>query len=121
MFPQAPVYYDDPVRAGDTVRASVTTDGGGDYTLTISDTTQGWTETTPGSYPGENASAEAILESPTAAYPNFGHVDFTNFTINGQSASAFDPVALDASNANGFEDHTGVLSGGSFSVTYEQE
>lgn len=121
MYPQAPVYYDDPVRAGDAIHASVTTDGGGGYTLTISDTTRGWTETTPGSYPGENASAEAILESPTAAYPDFGRVDFTNFTINGQTAATFHPVALDASNADGFEDHTSALSGGSFSVTYERE
>ena len=82
---------------------------------------RGWTETTPGSYAGRNASAEAILESPTAAYPNFGEVDFTDFTINGQAASTFSPVALDASNSNGFEDHTSGLSGGDFSVTYEQE
>ncbi|HEX3591615.1 MAG TPA: G1 family glutamic endopeptidase [Pseudonocardiaceae bacterium] len=121
MFPQEPVYYNDPVSAGDSISASVTTDGAGNYTLTIRDTTQGWTETTPGAFDGQNASAEAILESPTAAYPNFGEVDFTDFSINGQSASSFSPVALDASNSNGFEDHTSALSGGDFSVSYEQE
>lgn len=121
MYPQNPVYYNDPVAAGDSFSASVTTDGNGDYTLTISDDSHGWSESTPGSFDGQNASAEAILESPTAAYPNFGAVNFTNFTIDGQSPSSFGPVALDASNGNGFEDHTGGLSGGDFSVTYEQE
>jgi hypothetical protein len=121
MYPQNPVYYNDPVSAGDSFSASVTTDGSGNYTLTISDTSQGWTETTPGSFQGENASAEAILESPSAAYPNFGTVPFSAFMINGQDASTFGPTALDASNSNGFEDHTSALSGGAFSVAYEQE
>jgi hypothetical protein len=99
----------------------VNTDGSGNYTMTITDNTKGWTESTPGSYQGANASAEAILESPTAAYPDFGTVGFSNFSINGQDASAFGPTALDASNSSGFEDHTSALSGGSFSVAYEQE
>jgi hypothetical protein len=70
MYPASPVYYNDPVSAGDSFSASVTTDGGGNYTLTISDDTQG---------------------------------------------------ALDASNSSGFEDHTSTLSGGGFSVAYQQE
>jgi hypothetical protein len=121
MYPDAPVYYNDPVSAGDSFTGSVTTDGNGSYTLTISDDTQGWTETTPGSFQGANASAEAILESPTAAYPDFGQVSFSGFTINGQDASTFGPTALDASNSSGFEDHTSALSGGAFSVAYQQE
>ncbi len=121
MYPVAPVYYNDPVSGGDSFSASVSTDGGGNYTLTISDTSKGWTESTPGSFDGENASAEAILESPTAAYPDFGEVPFSNFEVNGQAASAFSPVALDAGNGSGFEDHTSALSGGDFSVAYEQE
>jgi hypothetical protein len=121
MYPDAPVYYDNPVSPGDSITASVSTDGNGNYTLTLKDNTAGWTQTTPGSYQGQNASAEAIIESPTAAYPNFGSVDFTDFTINGQAADGTSPVALDASNSSGFEDHTGGLSGGNFSIAYEQE
>ena len=57
-----------------------------------------------------------------AAQPRFGTVTFHNATINGQSLSNFSPVALDASNGNGYEDHTSAISGGTtFSVTYEQE
>jgi len=121
MYPQNPVYYNDPVSAGDSFSASVTTDGGGNYTLTIKDNSRGWTETTPGSFLGQNASAEAILESPTAAYPNFGQVHFSNVTVNGRDASAFALTALDASNSGGFEDRTGALSGGAFAVTYLRE
>jgi hypothetical protein len=121
MYPDAPVYYDNPVSPGDSISASVTTDGDGNYTLTLTDNTAGWTQTTPGSYQGQNASAEAIIESPTASYPDFGSVAFTDFTINGQAADSTDPVALDASNASGFEDHTNALSGGNFSIDYEQE
>jgi hypothetical protein len=121
MYPDNPVYYNDPVSAGDAFSGSVTTDGGGNYTLTITDSTKGWTETKSASYNGANASAEAILESPSAAYPNFGSLSFSSFEINGQSADSAAPVALDASNSNGYEDHTGALSGGSFSVSYEQE
>lgn len=121
MYPADPVYYNDTVNAGDTISASVTTDGSGNYTLTLTDNTAGWTETQNASYNGSNASAEAILESPSAAYPNFGEVDFSNFEINGQVADDASPVALDASNSNGYEDHTGSLSNGAFAVTYEQE
>jgi hypothetical protein len=121
MYPDSPVFYNDPVSAGDQITSSVTTDGNGNYTLTLSDTTQGWTETTPASYQGANASAEAIIESPTAAYPDFGSVNFSDFRINGQDAGQYDPTALDASNSSGFEDHTSGLSGGSFSIAYEQE
>ncbi|HEY4023288.1 MAG TPA: G1 family glutamic endopeptidase [Pseudonocardiaceae bacterium] len=121
MYPASPVYYNDPVSPGDQINSSVTTDGNGNYTLVLSDTTQGWTETTPASYQGANASAEAIIESPTAAYPNFGSVNFSGFTINGSDAGQFNPTALDASNSSGFEDHTSALSGGSFSIAYQQE
>ncbi len=121
MYPDSPQYYNDPVGPGDQISATVTTDGNGNYTLTLSDNTQGWTETTPASYQGANASAEAIIESPTAAYPNFGSVNFSDFQINGQAADAFNPTALDASSSSGFEDHTSGLSNGSFSIAYEQE
>jgi hypothetical protein len=48
-------------------------------------------------------------------------VNFSGFQINGSDAGSFNPVALDASNSSGFEDHTSGLSGGSFSIAYEQE
>jgi hypothetical protein len=120
MYPAAPVYYSNPVAAGDHISASVTRSGS-TYTLVLSDDTQGWSKTTTSSLSASNTSAEVIIESPTAAYPNFGSVNFTGSTVDGAPFDAYGPIALDASNANGFEDHTGPLSNGSFSITYEQE
>jgi hypothetical protein len=119
MYPQPPVYYGDQVDAGDSVTASVSTDGQGHYTLTITDDTLGWTETTAANYSGQNASAEAVLESPANAYPDYGQVDFSDFTINNQIASTAHPAAQDASGRSGQISHAGPLAGGSFSVTYD--
>ena len=121
MYPANPVYYGNAVSGGDHFTGTVTRSGTS-YTLTISDTTKGWTKTTTKSYRGANASAEFILESPTGAYPKFGSVTFTGSTINGTSLSSHNPIAFDASNGSGFEDHTSTISGGgTFSVTYERE
>ena len=120
MYPDSPVYYNDPVQAGDNFSASVHRSGT-DYTLTITDNTAGWHETVTKSYQGANASAEFILESPTGSYPNFGTVQFTGATVDGSTYNGENGVALDASNQSGFEDHTNAVSNGSFSVDYVQE
>ena len=118
--PGRPVYYDDPISAGDNFTASVPRSGTS-YTLTISDTTQGWTEHVTKSYRGANSSAEFIMESPTGAYPDFGSVRFSGATVNGSTYTGRNGVALDASNDSGFEDHTSAISNGSFNVSYVQE
>ena len=121
MYPANPVYYTNAVSAGDVFNASVTRSGT-TYTLTLSDTTKGWTKTTTKSGNFSNASAEVIIESPTGAYPKFGTVSFTNAKINGTAIASFSPTALDASNANGqYEDRTSAPSGSSFSITYLRE
>lgn len=122
MYPKSPVYWHDTVLAGDVITATVTR-GGTNYTLRLTDQTRGWTEQITQSYRGRNASAEIILESPSAAYPDFGTVSFDNVTIDGAPLSSSDPVALDASSRAGFEDHTSAIGsdGDSFSVSYQQE
>lgn len=121
MYPAAPVYYSNAVAAGDHITATVTRSGV-NYTLTLSDDTRGWTKTTNQTLTATNASVEVIIESPTAAYPNFGAVNFSNSLVDGSTLGATGPVALDASNSSGFEDHTGALSGGTnFSISYVQE
>jgi hypothetical protein len=120
MDPASPVYYSNAVSAGDVINASVTRSGS-TYTLTLTDATQGWTRTVNKSMQASNVSAEVIMESPTAAYPNFGKVTFSNAKVNGSPLANYGPVALDASNNSGFEDHTGSLSGGNFSISYLQE
>lgn len=121
VYPAAPVYYSNPVTAGDSFTASVNRSGTS-YTLRITDNTQGWTKTTTQSYAGDNASAEFILESPTGAYPSFGSVKFTDCTIDGAPLGDAGGVALDASNTSGYEDRTSAVSNGTdFTVSYLQE
>ena len=121
MYPAAPVYYTNAVSGGDSFTGKVTRSGT-TYTLTITDNTKGWTKTTTKTGRDANSSAEFILESPTAAYPRFGTVTFTGASVNGTALSSFNPVALDASNSGGFEDHTSTITGGNkFSVTYSRE
>jgi hypothetical protein len=111
MYPAAPVYWNDPVAVGDSMTGSVTTDGSGAYTLTLTDNTAGWTEQTQQQLDAQNVSAEAVIESPSGSYPSFGELDFTGVTVNGQSFDAFAPQAIDS----GQYTET-PLSGGSFAI-----
>jgi hypothetical protein len=121
MYPKAPVYYTNAVSAGDKFTAKVTRSGS-TFTLILTDTTKGWTQTTVKSLSSaRDASAEVIIESPTAAYPKFGTVSFSNSQINGSNLSNWNPVLMDASNSSGYEDHTSAVNGGSFSISYIRE
>ncbi|MEZ0089230.1 G1 family glutamic endopeptidase [Streptacidiphilus sp. EB129] len=111
MYPAPPQYFNDPVSTGDSFTGAVSTDGSGNYTLTLTDNTQGWTESTQQQLDGQNVSAEAVIESPTQSYPSFGRLDFSNVTVNGQAFDAFGPQAIDS----GQYTET-ALSNGSFSI-----
>ncbi|MEV5510369.1 G1 family glutamic endopeptidase [Streptomyces orinoci] len=112
MYPAAPVYWNDPVSEGDHFTASVVSQGNGAYTLTLTDDTQGWTETTEQSLDGRNASVEAVIESPTQSYPSFDRLDFSNVTVDGQPLDAVGPQPL---TSGGYS--PGALQGGSFTMT----
>jgi hypothetical protein len=111
MYPAAPVYFNDQVNSGDSFTGSVTTDGSGTYTITLTDNTLGWTETTQQQLDGQNVSAEAVIESPTQSYPSFNQLDFSNVTVNGQSFDSVGPQSMDS----GQYTQT-PLQGGSFSI-----
>jgi hypothetical protein len=111
MYPAAPRYFNEPVDAGDTFTASVVDNGGGAYSLKLSDTTKGWTQTAQSSLSAEDASAEAVIESPTGSYPSFNEQDFSGITVNGQSFDTYGPQAIDS----GPYTET-PLNGGSFSI-----
>ena len=65
MFPAAPVFYDNPVEPGDAMSASVVADGGGAFTLTLTDSTHGWNQSTnQTSDAAQLGSAEVITEAP---------------------------------------------------------
>ena len=116
MYPANPVYLSTssyPVSAGDVISASVTYAGSSKYTLALTDSSRGWTYTTTKKLSSATReSAEVIIESPTGDYPDFGTLNFTSATVDGQDLGAFSPVALDPS-ANGItEAHTSALSSG---------
>ncbi len=112
MYPAAPVYFSDPVSEGDSISASVVSNGGGSYTLTISDNSKGWTEHVSKSLGASNVSAEAVIESPTNSYPSFGSLTFSNVTANGQPLGNFPVTDLESGGYG-----PGPLSGGTFSMT----
>jgi len=94
MYPKFPVNLSNPVHPGDHLSAEVQVSGRGNFTLTISDTTQGWTFTTnQKSTKAKLGSAEWIAEAPSGSggvlpLANFGTVSFTACTANGVSISS---------------------------------
>jgi hypothetical protein len=110
MYPAAPQYFNEPVAAGDTFTASVS-GSGTSYSLKLSDTTKGWTKTAQASLNADDASAEAVVESPTGSYPSFAEQDFSGITVNGQSFDTYGPQAIDS----GQYTET-PLNGGSFAI-----
>jgi hypothetical protein len=122
MYPAAPVYYANAVAAGDHFTARVSRNAS-TYTLTLTNHTKGWTKrTTKSLSTARNVSAEVIMESPTAAYPDFGRVNFTGARVDGATLASVRPTALDASNSHGFEDHTSAITNGTrFHIDYLRE
>jgi hypothetical protein len=120
------VFYAEPVQAGDQMSASVVSNGDGTFTLTLTDTTQNWTQATNQAVPGaEDASAEVIAEAPSSQtvlpLADFGTVNFTDATVNGQAIGNDNPIALSlVSNSDAAEATPSALSGGtSFTVTWD--
>jgi hypothetical protein len=82
-----------PVSPGDVMSASLkcplcTINVAGMWTLTMTNSTKGWTWTQDFSYKSALGSAEWVVEAPTfnpggiAKLPNFGTLNFTNIKVN---------------------------------------
>jgi hypothetical protein len=127
MYPAYPVTYNDNVSPGDSMSASVTTDGQGNFTLTLTDNTAGWTETTDqSSSTAQDGSAEVIAEAPYSngvlPLSDFGTVDFSNSTVNGSALGNSSPDSIDLVSDGGVTEATtsGLDgSGEDFSVTWQ--
>ena len=127
MYPKFPVNLSQPVSPGDTMTASVTTDGRGNFTLTISDTTRGWTNTkTARLKSAKLSSAEVIAEAPSSSggvlpLANFGTVNFTAAKANGSLLTAstpnIDPITM--ANGSTVKAQPGSISSGAFSVQWK--
>ena len=126
MYPKFPVNLSIAVRPGDSMSASVTTNGAGQFTLHIHNgTTGGDFVTTQTSKKARLSSAEAIAEAPSGSggvlpLTNFGTASFSAVTVNGQAIGVFNPDKIDMV-GNGFtKASTSALSGGNaFSVTWK--
>jgi hypothetical protein len=126
MFPAAPVFFNSPVKPGDAMSAKVTANGGGAFTLTLSDATQNWTQTTnQTSQTAQLGSAEVIAEAPSSQngvlpLSNFGTVNFTNAEADNAPIGNDNPDSLTMVSAQGVTDATpSALTGGNaFSVTF---
>jgi Peptidase A4 family len=127
MYPKFPVNLSQPVSPGDTMTASVTTDGRGNFTLTISDTTRGWTNVTHAKLRSAKlSSAEVIAEAPSSSggvlpLANFGTVNFTGASANGSLLTAstpnIDPITM--ANGSTVKAQPGSISSGAFSVQWK--
>jgi hypothetical protein len=126
MYPKFPVNYPDVVAPGDQFTASVTTDGRGNFTLSLSNTTRGWTETvTKKLRSAKLASAEIIAEAPSSSggvlpLANFGTAGFTASTVNGStltsSTPGIDPITMQSGST--VKAQPSSISNGAFSVTW---
>ena len=115
------------IRPGDQLRATVTTDGAGNYTLTVANYTIGLQSTiNTFSADTQNYSAEVIAEAPTNPatnqnWPlaNFGTVTFSNCAFNGYALSAWNWNRLNMVSGGTTLATTSAIGsdGASFSVT----
>jgi hypothetical protein len=127
MYPKFPVNLKGTVRPGDHLSASVTTDGSGRFTLTITDSTQGWTNTTNARLKrAQLASAEVIAEAPSSSggvlpLANFGTVSFSGATVNGSVLTSSTPHldAITMQSGSTVKAQPGSISNGSFSVAWK--
>lgn len=129
MYPDAAIPINGmTVNPGDEMTGTVTSDGTGDFTLSLVDhTTHQTFSTTQTNGVTAPFSAEVIAEAPSSAasgptfqLADFGSVDFTNCSFNGQPISAFAYNQIDMVSAgNVTEAVPSALGtdGASFSVT----
>ncbi len=128
LFPNAPVFYANPVRPGDAMTASVASDGGGTFTLTLSDSTQGWTQTTQQTAAAARlGSAEVIAEAPSSGdsvlpLADFGTVNFTGATADGDpigDGANLSELTMSAAEGTVVAAPSALTGAGAFSVTAE--
>jgi len=127
MYPKFPVNLSGTVRPGDHLSASVTTNGSGSFTLTIADSTRGWTNTTTARLNrAKLASAEVIAEAPSSSggvlpLANFGTVSFSGATANGALLTSSTPHidAITMQSGSTVKAQPSSISNGGFSVAWK--
>lgn len=126
MYPKYPTTYRDVVAPGDHFTATVSTNGRGNFTLTLTNTTRGWTESVAKKLRGAAlASAEVIAEAPSSRsgvlpLADFGSVSFSGAAVNGatltSSTPGIDPITMKSGST--VKAQPSGISNGAFSVTW---
>jgi hypothetical protein len=125
MFPKGSVNINKPMKPGDNISASVVFNGGGAFTLTLKDTTQGWTATENKSLASaKRGSAEVIIEAPSSQsgelpLADFGTAHFTASKVDGSNIGSLHPTKITMVIGSKHLDKISALSGGAnFSGTW---
>lgn len=129
MFPKRPVNYPNPVAPGDVFTASVSYAGKGRFQMTLTDTTQGWSQTTSQKKKSaKRGSAEVIAEAPSSrkgvlALADFGTISFTGASVNGSLLTSSTPgiEPLTMSSGETVKATPSAISGGGFSDAWQHE
>jgi hypothetical protein len=129
MYPKFPTNLSNPVGPGDSMSASVTTDRVGRFTLTISDSSKGWTFTTTQRLKSASlSSAEVIAEAPSSRsgvlpLANFGKVSFGPSSANNVSLATFNPdgITMASGSTTKATPSEPIGSDGSFTVTWNHQ
>jgi hypothetical protein len=128
MFPAAPVFFGETVQPGDAMSASVVANGGGSFTLTLTDSTQGWTKVTDQtSGTAQLGSAEIIAEAPSDGngdvlpLSDFGAVTFTDALIDTHAIGTLNTTEVTMESAGNAAEATpsAVADGDEFTVTFD--
>jgi len=129
IFPNAPVFYPDPVQPGDDMSAAVVADGNGIFTLTLRDATQGWTQAVQQAEPdAQLGSAEVIAEAPSNGtvlpLADFGTVNFTGVTVDDVPIGTgvnLSELTLSAPDVTALATPSALTAGSAFSVTADED
>ncbi len=125
IYPAAETEISEPVAPGDTFTASVNYTGG-EYVLTIADTTHPWSFTiTQPESAAKRSSAEVIAEAPCCTsrggilpLTNFGTVDFASALVNGSALAGYTPVEIKMRDTTITAITPSGADGEAFGVTY---
>ena len=128
LFPKRAFQIPHTPSPGDVLTATATAVTSHSFSLTLHDATAGWTFTTTKKLGGAHlASAEAIAEAAflpghgIQPLSDFGTVNFSGTTANGQAIAAFNPEPLTMVTSDGSTVRAtpSALSGGNFSVSWQ--
>jgi hypothetical protein len=125
MYPAAPVFFSNTLVAGDRITATVSATSSGAFTLTLTDSTRGWSHTIHQTNASlARSSAEVIAEAPSSSHgvlplANFGTVTFSAAGVNGGTLGASSPTSITmASGSTTKASVSGISGGTSFSSTW---